>query len=339
MKYTFLLPVFEPQDIDHTIMSIIRQDCRDFELVVLDDCSPYDWPQLLEPYMAEGHITCQRTTRNIGDEDPVALWNQCLQYAQGEYVILCDGTHLYAPEFLTELDALIEKYPAVNVFGCRKNIINGSSSLVDLDGQLSEYSIRPDFACRLFGSVIYSSIANYILRREPLMAQGGYIPFPTGKYTGDATILALCESGIVFSPQLLFSLRINSYSNNSTPDPDVCDRELQAAIDFYYWNKEHIHPTLLTDKSPITLLFLHRYGHCLIDYLKRKIGMSVRHHRRHTLRVLNRHRGRPPFITRRWILFLAIYWLHDHIKTRLILRFTKRKLNVYDEERLITIEW
>lgn len=339
MKYSFLLPIYWPRDIDHTIMSIIRQTYRDFELIIVNDASPCDWDQLLEPYMVEECISYHRNPQNIGAADPVALWNHCLQYAQGEFVILCNGFHVYEPEFLEELDTLIEKYPTVNVFGCRKKIINGSSALVDLDGHLSEYATRPDYACCLFERNIYSSIAGYILRREALTALGGYLPFPMGKFTGDATVLSLIGEGIVTSPRLLFSLRINGYRNSVIFDVDVCEQELQAAIDFYYWNQEHIRPGILADKSNLGLLYCHRYGHCLTNYLKCMMGMYVRQDHRTVLTFLRNHRGKPAFITRRWIRHLRYYWFKVRLKTKLMHRFTKHKFSVYDEERLMTFEW
>lgn len=338
MKYSFLLPVHRPDDIDQTIMSIIHQTHKDFEVIIVDDGSPYDWPQLLEPYMVEGCISYYRNPTSVGTDSPADLWNQCLQYAQGDFVILCHGRHVYDFEYLEEMERLTLQYPDHHIFSCRKKIVNSYTSLVDLDGHLPEQITRPDLACRLFDKVIYGTIANCTIRREVLLAQGGYIPFPQGKFTDEATLLTLSQDGLIISPRLLFSLRI---SNSHTPvisDPAVTLQKLQATIDFHRWSTQNIHPTLQADKSDIGRLYTYRYGRHLTFYLQSKMSLAVRHHLWPALRFLYGHRGYPPFITLPWLIRLACRTLRAQVTTYLLTRFTKRNPNPFAEENIMIQE-
>ena len=41
-KYIFVLPAYKPDFFKEALDSILGQTYKDFDLIILDDCSPYD---------------------------------------------------------------------------------------------------------------------------------------------------------------------------------------------------------------------------------------------------------------------------------------------------------
>lgn len=63
------------------IESVLAQSLGDFELIVVDDCSPDETREVVARYR-DPRLTYQRNTTNLG---PEGNWNRCLELATGEY--------------------------------------------------------------------------------------------------------------------------------------------------------------------------------------------------------------------------------------------------------------
>lgn len=161
----------------------------------------------------------------------VKQWNHCLEYAKGEYVILASDDDEYDSSFLISMKEMINKYPEVDILSCRKRIINEKDELVDIDGYLGEYMTSCDFANQLFDSCIYSSISNYVFKRDTLLHKGGFVDFPIAWYSDDATVLKLSqEHGIVFSPKMLFSFRFSGINLSTIRNTSLYYKKIDATI-------------------------------------------------------------------------------------------------------------
>ena len=69
-KYNFLLPAYKPDFFKEALDSILGQTYRDFKLIILDDCSPYDLKSIVDEY-DDDRITYYRNEENMGAK---ALW-------------------------------------------------------------------------------------------------------------------------------------------------------------------------------------------------------------------------------------------------------------------------
>ena len=96
MKFSFILPAWKGRYLREAILSILNQSYSDFELIVVDDCSPDPLEKIVEAFK-DPRIEYHHNEHNIGGRDLVAQWNHCLQYAHGDYVILATDDDLYEP--------------------------------------------------------------------------------------------------------------------------------------------------------------------------------------------------------------------------------------------------
>lgn len=274
--FSFILPAYKSEFLDLAINSILNQTIADFELVIVNDASPYDVASNVMKY-DDNRISYYENNVNIGGNDLVKQWNTCIKYAKGEYVILASDDDIFSSDYLRKMSQLIVSYPDCDVFGCRKRIINSSGRLVDMDGYMGEYMSFFEFADRLYSGSIYSSIPNYIFRKSALDKNEGFVNFPLAWYSDDATILRLAHNGIGFSNELLFSFRFSDSNISSLINRDVLKRKIYATIEFHKWFNTEIPKVPIRTESD--QLYAGRLK-CVFDaYIARKtryLAMSSR---------------------------------------------------------------
>lgn len=99
-----IVPVYKVENyLDKCVKSILAQTYRDFELLLIDDGSPDNCPQLCDEYAAR--YDCVRTLhkKNGGLSD---ARNFGVAHAKGEFVSFVDSDDYVGPRYLETLDRL-----------------------------------------------------------------------------------------------------------------------------------------------------------------------------------------------------------------------------------------
>ena len=240
IKYSFVLPAYKARFFREAIDSILAQTYTDFELIIVNDASPEDLDAIVRSY-DDPRIRYYVNEQNIGGRELVVQWNHCLEYANGEYIILASDDDVYFPQYLEEMDALVEKYPEVNVFRSRVQRIDADGNVIDIESYLPEYSTMLEFSYAWMRGYVKRGIPFFVFKRTELQSIGGFVNFPLAWYSDDATVLTLADKGIVASSKILFSFRqsgenISSKSNDSS----TLKRKLDATDMFYKWYERYL---------------------------------------------------------------------------------------------------
>jgi glycosyltransferase involved in cell wall biosynthesis len=121
---SIIVPVYKVGDyIKYTVQSIINQDYRNFELVLVDDGSPDDSAAIAESLLKESSVEYSIIhTENRGVS---AARNTGMEYAKGRYVIMVDADDVLTPDFLGKYVSLIKKYPNINIYSTSFTIFKG----------------------------------------------------------------------------------------------------------------------------------------------------------------------------------------------------------------------
>ncbi len=121
---SIIVPVYKVGDyIKDTVQSIINQEYRNFELVLVDDGSPDDSAAIAESLLKESSIDYSIIhTENRGVS---AARNTGIENAQGRYVIMVDADDVLTPDFLNYYVSLIQKYPGKNIYSTSFTIFKG----------------------------------------------------------------------------------------------------------------------------------------------------------------------------------------------------------------------
>lgn len=180
------------------IESVLNQSRRDFDLLILDDCSPDDSRSVIARYQGDPRVRLLFNDRNSGNT--FSQWRKGLDNSSGDYVWIAESDDACAPDFLDKMAAMLDANPKVGIAACE-------SMVVDSDGRPQypflqhmartghiDYDITPfaapfvmagrDYCGRYM--VPWNTLPNasaILFRREALLAAGG--PDETMRLCGD----------------------------------------------------------------------------------------------------------------------------------------------------------
>ena len=176
-KVSIGIPAYKPEFLEEAIASVLAQTFQDWELIVVDDCSPADIKGIVGKF-TDQRIRYYRNEQNIGAEDPSYNWDRCVDYAQGEFFCLLCDDDLYHPTFLEEILSLAEQFPDCNVFRARVQFIDGNGNV------LRKYPTSPlwenceDYIWHMLQGLRMQSISEWMIRLQRIVECGGYVHFP-----------------------------------------------------------------------------------------------------------------------------------------------------------------
>ena len=145
MKITVAIPCYNLQDrIVACLESVIAQDYKDIEILVIDDCSTDKSVEVINRLIV---LHPEREFRLIVNETNLGInkvRNLAINEARGDALYFVDGDDTIEPETLSKLQQRMQETNAEVVFGSYRKIdINGNTSIIK---QYPEDTIHGDFA-------------------------------------------------------------------------------------------------------------------------------------------------------------------------------------------------
>ena len=168
-RLSVLLPVYGgAAHVGAAVESVLAQTYGDFELLVLDDCSP-DESAAIAAGFADPRVRVVRNERNLGQ---VATLNRGLREARGEYVGRLDQDDVCLPARFERQVELLDAEPSVAVAGTWVDVVDEEGAVVRtirarIDGIVDAVFLA--LVHRL--PLAHPSV---MFRREPVVAAGGY---------------------------------------------------------------------------------------------------------------------------------------------------------------------
>lgn len=239
IKFSFVMPAYKVEYIKESINSILNQSYKEFELIIVNDASPYNIREAIESFK-DPRIIYKENKENIGGKNLVANWNHCIQFANNEYIILATDDDSFETNFLSDAVNLLIKYPQINVLRSGVKLINESGAILDYEYPLKDLLSCEEYILLWSKGGLHSCISNYIFRKKALMENGGFIFFPHGHYSDDATVLAMSNNGIACVSNANFSFRISSVSLSYSSNYHMALSQIQATESFMSWYTEYL---------------------------------------------------------------------------------------------------
>ena len=217
MKFSVTIPAYKAQYLKEAIESVTRQTYTDWELIIVDDCSPEDLYTIVEPYLADKRIRYYRNEKNCGAVNVVDNWNICLNYCTGDYVICMGDDDRLLPQCLEEYKRLIGQYPDLNVYHCRTEIINEHGEIVNLQEPRPHWESVLSFLWNRWDQRNKQYIGDFCYNTNYLKNAGGYYKLPLAWGSDDITaVLAAKEKGIANTETFCFQYRENQQTISSS---------------------------------------------------------------------------------------------------------------------------
>ncbi len=213
MKFSVLIPAYKDSFLREAIQSVISQTFSDWELVVLNDCSPYDIESIVNEFN-DKRIVYSVNSENVGAVDVVNNWNKCLSMSSGEYVICIGDDDILCQDCLMEYAKYISQYPNVGAFHTRSIIINEKGKqLYITDTRPEKESVYALMAHRMKEEQF---IGDFCFKSTTIKDVGGFYYFPLAWGSDDVTAY-LCSknNGIVNVSRPVFCYRKSSINITS----------------------------------------------------------------------------------------------------------------------------
>ena len=251
IKFSVTIPAYKDKFLKETIDSVLAQTYPNYEVVIVNDASPYDLDSIVNLY-DDRRIRYFKNEKNCGAKDVVDNWNICLSHATGEYLICMGDDDKLTPRCLQDFCDLIEKYPKLDLFHARSEIIDDDSKFVCL---LEE---RPEWESVY--SLIYnprnSHLGDFLFKTETLRKNGGFYKLPYGWQSDDiSAFMAAANHGVANSKEVGFQYRGNGLSISH--DLTCIEDKIEAVKAAVRWRLAFVadkHPDNTEDQKLIELI-------------------------------------------------------------------------------------
>ena len=168
--FSVVMPIYNHAEyLDEAVRSVVDQTFEDWELIMVDDGSVDQSPQIAETWASGDSRISFFQQVNSGQ---AAARNKALTAAKGKWVTFLDSDDVYLGETLSNFhDFLVANPQAEFVYGYRHRL-NADGSITELAGQFQD---EPTGPVELFPRM-YLSHPNICIRRELLEKVSGYDP-------------------------------------------------------------------------------------------------------------------------------------------------------------------
>ena len=270
IKFSILIPAYKGKFLKKAVESIVNQTYKNWELIIVDDCSPHDLKSIVDS-INDSRILFYRNEINYGAVDVVDNWNKCLSYASGDYVICMGDDDILLPDCLSIYEKLIYSYPDLDVYHGLTKIINEKGSIIDMQESRPLYESECSLIWhRWNGRRQY--IGDFLFRTSKLKEVGGFYKLPLAWGSDDITAVNLAKrKGVANTQTPVFAYRMNTVNISKTGNPEIKLNAIEKEIRWY----ETYFSSILNNKQKIDEMSLIYLNLCRLNmgkyFLKKKI--------------------------------------------------------------------
>ena len=251
IKFSVTIPAYKDRYLKETIDSVLAQTYQNYELVIVNDASPYDLDSIVSQYH-DPRIRYFKNEKNCGAKDVVDNWNICLSHAIGEYLMCMGDDDNLTPRCLQDFADLIEKYPDLDLFHARSETIDDDSHFVCISEERPEW----ESVYSLMYNPRNTHLGDWLFKTETLRNNGGFYKLPYGWQSDDiSAFMAAASHGVANTKDVGFQYRGNGLSISH--DLTCIEDKIEAVRASVKWRLNFIadkHPDRLEDQKLIGLI-------------------------------------------------------------------------------------
>ncbi|MCH8555228.1 MAG: glycosyltransferase [Schleiferiaceae bacterium] len=204
------------------IHSVLGQTFTDFEVIILDDCSPDNSREIIDKYAGKSSvIRTHYNTENTGST--FAQWNKGVALAKGEYIWIAESDDFAEITLLETLVPLLDNNPNVGIAYAQSMLVDENDQLLHSFNEHYQFVYqsgrwksdfiadgREECANYLMYHNVIPNASGALLRKSVYTAAGG--ADPTWKLNGDwyFYVKMLLISDVAFCAKHLNYFRMHS---------------------------------------------------------------------------------------------------------------------------------
>lgn len=163
----------QAQYLENAIRSAARQTKPPIEIIVYDDCSTDETPQILHRLLSElPLLKVFRQPENCGIAKNV---DDCLRAAKGDFIIRLDSDDYLLPVYTEKLTALLLKYPAAGYAHADVQEINEDGAYLNKRALFRKSEFQSDNEALKASIKGYKVSANIIMFRKEALERVNYL--------------------------------------------------------------------------------------------------------------------------------------------------------------------
>jgi glycosyltransferase involved in cell wall biosynthesis len=224
MTVTVIVPNYNhAKYLKQRIDSVLNQTYRDFELIILDDCSTDNSREIIDDYTSRfPYITTCFNTCNSGS--PFIQWDFGVNKAKGEFIWIAESDDYADPRFLEKTSAIMLNNENVGLVYCNSRVIDEQKKTEYLASKwkahlhsskwLKSYinNGKDELSDYLFNHNTINNVSSVLFRKNKYI-EAGYANHSM-KFCGDwfLYIRILLLSDVAYISEPLNNLRLHSNS-------------------------------------------------------------------------------------------------------------------------------
>lgn len=272
MKFSITIPAYKSEYLAEAIQSVVEQSYQDWELIIVDDCSPEQLASIVKPFLIDSRIRFYRNEKNCGAVDVVDNWNICLSYCTGDFVICMGDDDRLKSCCLDEYSKLIANYPGLGVYHARTEIIDEQGRIVETLEERPEWESALSLLWNRWAIRENQFIGDFCYDVKCLRSAGGYFKLPLAWGSDDITaVRAAKENGIANTTEFCFQYRRNSHTITSSKNARI---KLAASVSAYQWFQSFIQNIDATKVSPSDREYLLTINNVCRTYYYKSLGKN-----------------------------------------------------------------
>jgi hypothetical protein len=137
-EISVLMPTYNYASyLPEAIASVLAQEFRNFELLIVDDCSSDNTAAVVKPFCArDARVQFASNPANLG---MVNNWQKCLEQARGRHIkFLFGDDKLPDPGALGKLLALLQNNPSATLAASARTILDEKSNVIEIVRPLTD---------------------------------------------------------------------------------------------------------------------------------------------------------------------------------------------------------
>ena len=210
LKVTVCLPTFNKAHyLPAAIESVLAQEFRDYELLIVDDASTDGTAEVVQNFQ-DSRIRCIRNRENLG---LVCNWNHCLALARAEYTIIFHDDDVMLPGLLRREVEVLESDPEVVLVHTAAQPIDASGAVIAVPPphEWPELTSGLEFIIRNWGpKEVYVIMPSVMFRKSLALKLGAFNPDMQYRVDADLWQRLAFEGKIAYVDEVLISNRVHS---------------------------------------------------------------------------------------------------------------------------------
>ncbi len=272
MTFSILIPSYKDTFFAECLDSCLSQTYSDYEIIVVNDSSPYDLDSIVERYK-NPKLHYFKNEMGYGAEKVVDNWNHCLKLSTGDFVLCIGDDDKLKPCCLENYQQLIASHPGLDVYHTRMEIIDSDSNVVTIQEERpiteSVFSI-----IRHFWHGRRQVIGDWCFKAKTMKENGGFISLPYGWSSDNLTAFKYAiKKGVANTNTPGFQYRESSITLTSKHAPSTIEGKIKAWKEVESWYKQFLQEVEAT--NDIDKIYKKNISELLDRYINRKIEGEI----------------------------------------------------------------